>query len=137
MPKIDGILETSLYVNDLARAAAFYRDVLGFALLFESRRLIALDAGRRGVLLLFPKGVPIEDSRDESGLVPGHGGQGRLHLAFAIAAEDLEAWRARLADRGVPLIGEYHWGRGGTSLYFNDADGHVLELATPGLWATY
>ena len=27
--------------------------------------------------------------------------------------------------------------RGGTSLYFNDPDGNVVELATPGLWANY
>jgi catechol 2,3-dioxygenase-like lactoylglutathione lyase family enzyme len=27
--------------------------------------------------------------------------------------------------------------RGGHSIYFRDPDGHLLELATPGLWAGY
>ncbi|MDQ3753396.1 MAG: glyoxalase, partial [Acidobacteriota bacterium] len=31
----------------------------------------------------------------------------------------------------------YKWNRGGTSLYFRDPDNHLLELATPGLWAIY
>jgi len=28
------------------------------------------------------------------------------------------------------------WG-GGHSIYFRDPDGHLLELATPGLWEVY
>ena len=134
---IEGILETSLYVDDIARSATFYRDVLGFKTLFESRRLIALDVGKQGVLLLFPRGVEIGDVTDAGGTVPGHGGSGRLHLAFAIAADALPHWRTKLAAHGIALTGEYKWRRGGVSLYFNDPDGHVLELATPGLWTTY
>jgi catechol 2,3-dioxygenase-like lactoylglutathione lyase family enzyme len=137
MPTIDGILETALHVDDLARSASFYRDVLGFRSLFESQRLIAFDTGHRGVLLLFPKGAAVADVHDANGTIPGHGGAGRLHVAFAIPAGELDAWRARLADRGVAITAEYRWSRGGTSLYFDDPDGHLLELATPGLWATY
>ena len=136
MPVIEGILETSLYVADIERSAAFYRDLLGFRTLFESRRLIALDAGNQGVLLLFPDNAEIRDVTDAGGTVPGHGGSGRLHLAFAIAADALPEWRENLAAHGIALTGEYTWRRGGVSLYFNDPDGHVLELATPGIWET-
>ena len=136
MPVIEGILETSLYVADLARSAAFYRDVLGFRALFEGRRLIAMDAGRQGVLLLFPNNAEIRDVTDAGGTVPGHGGTGRLHLAFAVSTESLPEWREKLSAHGVALTGEYKWQRGGVSLYFNDPDGHVLELATPGIWET-
>ena len=136
MPVIEGILETSLYVAEIERSAAFYRDLLGFRTLFESRRLIALDAGNQSVLLLFPNNSEIRDVTDAGGTVPGHGGSGRLHLAFAISAEALPEWREKLAAHGIALTGEYTWRRGGVSLYFNDPDGHVLELATPGLWET-
>jgi catechol 2,3-dioxygenase-like lactoylglutathione lyase family enzyme len=33
--------------------------------------------------------------------------------------------------------GACHEMRGGTSLYFRDPDGHLVELATPGLWSIY
>jgi len=133
-PSIDGLLETSLYVADLDRAAAFYERVLGLRAMLRSPRLVALDAGRQGVLLLFLAGATSEDVIDSSGTIPGHEGTGRLHMAFAVPAGDLEAWRARLAEAGVVLTGEMAWPRGGTSLYFSDPDGHVIELATPGLW---
>lgn len=136
MPRVDGVLETSLYVADLERSRAFYCDLLGLEPLLETPRLVAIDAGRRSVLLLFSEsGVgAIKDAR---GLVPGHGATGRAHVAFAIGADDLQVWRERLMAAGVALAGEYAWPRGGTSLYFEDPDGHVLELATPGLWSVY
>jgi len=133
-PRIDGLLETSLYVADLDRAAAFYERVLGLRAMLRSPRLVALDAGRQGVLLLFLAGATSADVVDSSGTIPGHEGTGRLHMAFAVPAADLEAWRARLAEAGVALTGEMAWPRGGASLYFSDPDGHVIELATPGLW---
>jgi hypothetical protein len=34
----------------------------------------------------------------------------------------------------VEVVGEYHWPRGGTSLYIRDPDDALVELATPGLW---
>ena len=30
-----------------------------------------------------------------------------------------------------------NWERGGQSIYFRDPDGHLVELATPGIWAIY
>lgn len=135
-PALNGVLETALYVADMARALAFYRDALGLPVLVENDRLTALDAGRASVLLLFPRG-DLPDFEDGDGLVPGHGGSGRLHMAFAVTAESLPAWRDRLAAHGVGLAGEYRWRRGGTSLYVHDPDGHVIEFATPGLWPTY
>ena len=100
----------------------------------RTHRLVAFDAGQGGVLLLFQAGATSEDLTDSRGTVPGHEGVGRLHMAFAVAAEDLPAWRQRLAELGLPLAGEVRWSRGGTSLYIRDPDGHAVEFATPGLW---
>ena len=97
----------------------------------------ALDAGSRQVLLLFKHGASKEDVRLDSGVLPGHDGHGTTHLAWAIPANSLSAWRERLAAHGVQIESELQWPRGGTSLYFRDPDGHLLELASPGLWTTY
>jgi catechol 2,3-dioxygenase-like lactoylglutathione lyase family enzyme len=137
MPSIAGLLETSLYVDDLARVSAFYEEVLALPVMFESDRLIAHDAGRQGVLLLFRKGSTSADIATPRGTILGHEGAGRLHLAFAIQAAEYEAWKRRLAAYDVAVESEVGWSRGGRSLYFHDPDGNVVELATPGLWPNY
>ena len=71
------------------------------------------------------------------GVIPPHGGSGHLHFAFAIPAEDLRAWEQRLGEAGVKIESRVKWLRGGESLYFRDPDDHLVELATPGIWATY
>jgi len=137
MPNITHVLETSLYAEDLAVTSRFYAQVLGLKPMLETPRLAAFDAGNRSVLLVFQAGSTAEDVATEEGLIPGHDGEGRLHLALGIPSESLSEWRERLKERGVTIIGETHWRRGGTSLYFHDPDAHVVELATPGLWANY
>ena len=66
-----------------------------------------------------------------------HDGHGPLHIAFAVAADALPQWEQRLRDEGVAIEGRTDWSRGGHSIYFRDPDGHLLELATPGLWTIY
>jgi catechol 2,3-dioxygenase-like lactoylglutathione lyase family enzyme len=134
-PAIEGLLETSLYARDLQRTGAFYRDLFGFKALVDSPRLIAFELVEQcSVLLVFQTGETEQDLVDARGVIPGHDGRGRLHLAFSIHAQDLDAWRKRLAERGVAIVGEYRWPRGGTSLYMRDPDGALVELATRGLW---
>jgi catechol 2,3-dioxygenase-like lactoylglutathione lyase family enzyme len=135
--KLGRVIETSLYVDDLARAAAFYEDVLGLAVLTADKRFRAYDAGGTNVLLVFQRGATLETVRMPGGTIPPHDGHGPLHIAFAIAADDLAEWEQRLGDRGVAIEGRTDWSRGGHSIYFRDPDGHLLELATPGLWAIY
>lgn len=137
MPRISGLLESALYVADMARATAFFTDVLGLKTMLTSDRLTAFDAGRQGVLLLFLNGASVADMPMDEGTIPGHDGSGPVHMAFAIDADDYEPWRRRLIDHGVAVRSEVTWSRGGRSLYFDDPDGHVLELATPGLWPNY
>ena len=133
-PPIKGVLETALYARELSRTAAFYRELFGFPTLVDSPRLVAFDVAGKSVLLVFQAGATDADVADGRGIIPGHDGQGRLHFAFAIAAPDLAGWRVRLAEKGVAIAGEYVWPRGGTSVYFRDPDGALVELATPGLW---
>ena len=130
-PKTEGILESSLYVDDVARSARFYETVMGFRVIsqFEERGC-ALEAGFRQVLLLFKKGA-------SRGIQSPHDGDGELHLAFATAAAELARWEAWLAENGIAIEEKRTWDRGGISIYFRDPDRHLIELATPGVWSIY
>jgi catechol 2,3-dioxygenase-like lactoylglutathione lyase family enzyme len=137
MPKLNGVLETALYVDDLERAARFYEGVLELSPLTGDRRFRAYAVGAHDVLLLFQRGATLETVVLPGGTIPPHGGHGPLHVAFAIAADDFAAWERRLGEHGLAVEGRTALPRGGHSLYVRDPDGHLLELATPGLWAVY
>jgi catechol 2,3-dioxygenase-like lactoylglutathione lyase family enzyme len=137
MPRLDGVLETALYADDLERASRFYEDVLGLRSLARDARFRAYDAGHRSVLLVFQRGATLATVRLPGGTIPPHDGHGPLHIAFAIAAADLAAWEEQLDRHGVAIDGRTAWPRGGHSIYVRDPDGHLVEFATPGLWATY
>jgi catechol 2,3-dioxygenase-like lactoylglutathione lyase family enzyme len=136
-PRTDGVLETALYVTDLARARDFYRELLGCAVLLDTPRLAALDVGERSVLLLFQEGATEDALHTPGGLIPGHGGRGIQHFALAIPREAVAAWVSRLEERGVAVESRVRWDRGGESIYFRDPDGNSVELVTPRTWATY
>jgi catechol 2,3-dioxygenase-like lactoylglutathione lyase family enzyme len=136
-PPVAHLLETALYVADLDRSRDFYDGLMGFPVYLEDDRMVALGVPGGGVLLLFRLGGSIEGSDTPAGHIPGHDGAGRLHLAFAIAADALSVWEAHLAAKGIAVESRITWPRGGTSVYFRDPDGHAVELATPGLWPNY
>src|SRR5262249_54779263 len=130
MPQLTGILESSLYVDDLDRATKFYQSLFELEVLVGDDRIRALNVAGRQLLLLFKRGGSLTHSTP-------HDGSGPVHLAFAIPAADLPAWEERLRAHGVVIEEVTDWARGGRSLYFRDPDGHLLELATPGVWTIY
>jgi catechol 2,3-dioxygenase-like lactoylglutathione lyase family enzyme len=138
MPKLDGILETCIHTDDMVRAKAFYEGVLELESIYSDNRLTAYSVAGRDVLLVFRKGATGDATiMPGGGIIPGHGGNGALHVAFAVGKDQLAEWEAKLASRGVAIEGVHTWTRGGRSIYFRDPDGHLLELATPGLWSVY
>jgi catechol 2,3-dioxygenase-like lactoylglutathione lyase family enzyme len=129
--KTDGILESSLYVSDLPRSVRFYQEIFGFSVISDfGERGCAMHAGPQQVLLLFKKGASLATSTP-------HDGDGELHLAFAIPADELANWESWLHERGIAVEEKRTWELGGWSLYFRDPDRHLLELATPGVWSVY
>lgn len=138
VPRIDGVVETILYVDDLARAVAFYRDVMGLrAMTGDGERFQAFDVRAGQVLLLFKRGGTLEPVPAPVGMIPPHDGSGPLHVGFGVAVAAYPKWRDRLVSCGVAIESETEWERGGRSLYFRDPDGHLVELITPGIWANY
>ncbi len=137
MSRLNGVLETAIYTGDMERARRFYEEVMGLQPMFEDRRLTAYGAGAQSVLLVFKRGASAEETELPGGTIPGHDGAGPVHFAFAIDADQLGAWEDRLREYCVAIEGRTQWPRGGTSIYFRDPDGHLVELATPGLWPIY
>lgn len=133
-PRVEGVLETSLYVTDLDRAIAFYETVLGLRMLpdsyFEDGHGAALQVGAGpSVLLLFRAEITRHSEH-----VPSHGSTGPGHVAFRIAPNEVSAWRERLREHGVAIEREVAFGENPPSIYFRDPDGNSLELAVPSIW---
>ncbi|QDU97431.1 VOC family protein [Lignipirellula cremea] len=129
--KPDRILETCLYVDDLAAAEEFYAGVLGLELHSqEPGRHLFFYCGE-SMLLLFNPAV----SSETQGEIPAHGAKGAGHLALAVEEPTMPDWKKRLEQAGVAIEVDYSWSRGGRSLYFRDPAGNSLELATPRIWS--
>ncbi|HUJ20094.1 MAG TPA: VOC family protein [Bryobacteraceae bacterium] len=142
MPQVTGILESALFVGNLERARDFYGRVFGFEELEVSEDGCVLMVGKVQVFLLVTAAKALIASRTPGGTVPPclaapREAVGAGHMAFAVTAADLDAWRAHLEREGVQVESEVAWQGGARSLYFRDPDGHLLELATPGIWGIH
>lgn len=126
---IQRIKETCLYVSDLNRTREFYEGKLGlecFSLV--PGRHIFFRAGE-SVLLCFNPEVTKDDQK-----LPPHWGQGKLHLAFEVGKEEYGQWKEKVSAAGIEIVHEQPWGETHLSFYFEDPDGHVLEIIMEGLW---
>ena len=120
-----------LVVRDIERSLAFYRDVLGCRVLREAEwrrgeaRFPSVAIGPRQMLNLHQAGSPVTPEA----VNPQVGSEDLCFVADAPTAEVV----ARLAAHNVPVeLGPVPrmGGRGvmGTSVYFRDPDGNLLEV---------
>ncbi|KTC43242.1 glyoxalase [Pseudomonas fluorescens ABAC62] len=137
MPQIKRIIETALYVDDLERAKAFYTQYLQLEMMVESQVLVAFNVGHQNTLLLFKRGASLHTKYLSGGEIPPHDASGRIHVCFAIDAQDMPAWEERLQRADIAIEGRTHWPKGGSSIYFRDPDANLVELLTPGCWPIY
>src|SRR4051812_245015 len=95
------ILESALYVTDLAAAEAFYRDVLGLSFIARVEGRHAFFRCGDGVLLLFNAvATEVPPPADSRLPVPPHGARGPGHLCFAASAGEIDHWKGRLSAKG-------------------------------------
>jgi catechol 2,3-dioxygenase-like lactoylglutathione lyase family enzyme len=129
------VLETCVYAADLPAAERFYVEVLRLTPFSRVEgRHIFFRAGP-GMFLVFAPAETATAPGQVGGVpVPAHGASGAGHVAFAVAEEALDGWRAHLAAHGVAVEAEIAWPRGGRSLYVRDPAGNSVELATPRIW---
>ena len=134
------IFETCLCGRDLHAIRKFYTEVMGLEVVGDmSTRGIVFRCGE-GVLILFnpdETALPKPNDAHPREMIPPHGTEGVGHIAFLATVEELPGWRSQLAKHLVPIISEVNWSAGGTSLYFNDPAGNVVELAPPTLWGGF
>lgn len=132
--KINGILESALYFEDLEKAAAFYTDLFGFGIQLNTERLVALNVAGKQVLLLFKKESSLtEITLPGGGIIPPHDGSGPVHIAFSIDSGSQDIWKNTLLEKGIHIESSVQF-NDGHSIYFRDTDNHLIELATPGIW---
>ena len=125
------VYETVLYAADVLGTASFYADVLGLRALEEPDArgaVFRLDDG--AILLLFD---PAHASRPGRG-VPSHGTAGPGHVAFSVAAGELDPAATALRGAGVEIEAEIEWPPGGRSIYVRDPAGNSVELVEGEVW---
>ncbi len=118
-PRIVGLSHVALYVHDLDKSRAFYKDFLGFEEPYSltnkdgSLHLTWIKINDHQSIELFPEKEP---------------GTDRLYH-LAVETEDAEAMRLYLQSRGLKVPDHTSKGRIGNLNYFvNDPDGHTLEI---------
>ncbi len=133
--KPSAILESALYVTDLAAAEAFYAGILGLERIAASEGRHVFFRCGPGVLLLFDASATTEPPPPDARLpVPPHGAAGEGHLCFAATAGEIGPWKSFLEGKGVAIEADFEWPSGGRSIYFRDPSGNSLEFAEPRIW---
>ena len=116
--KTVGIDHTVLHVSDLERSRRFYMDLLGMTVAHEERNHSFLHCGEQLVALFeVPAGTPVKSGVELN------------HMALRLESGVYEEVKAHLERHGVQVTG-----RPGDDhcIYFNDPDGHRLQLLMPG-----
>ncbi len=123
MPKIKGLSHVVLYVKDLDKMAAFYRDVLGLVKYHEH-------PGRMVFLTPDPE---LDDH--QLALAKGREGDAKIlaHIAWRVdTPADVKAFYERFKAQGVPIdhcVSHAYEEMGNTvSCYFLDPDGNRIEV---------
>jgi catechol-2,3-dioxygenase len=119
-------------VKDVRAAAKFYREVVGLTPETEADDAWAwFWAGTPGVTqrIALHKGTLLFE---EHSLLPPEERWGRVHYAFQVERENLEAAVAHVRSAGVEVYGPtyFEWMQA-KSYYFYDLDGNLLEWWSP------
>ena len=123
MPQIKGLSHVVLYVHDLDKMVAFYKDVLGLVKYRE----------HPGRMVFMTPDPQVEDH--QLALAKGREGDAKIvaHIAWRVETpSDVKAYYERFKAQGVPIdhcVSHAYEEMGNTvSCYFLDPEGNRLEI---------
>jgi len=122
---LDGLGAITLFTEDLARTAAFYRDVFGLALLFEDDTSAVFGFGATVINVL-----QADAAHELIEPAPVGGPDAGRRVQLTIWVEDADAVCAQLHEHGGALLNgpvDRPWGK--RTAAFADPGGHVWEIA--------
>lgn len=124
------IKETCIYVKDLQRTNAFYTEVLGLEVIsMVEGRHVFFKAGESILLCFIAEKTLLEKE------LPAHGASGTIHFAFEVTKEDYQNCLDTLKLKVITVLHEHLWKNNLRSFYFQDPDGHLVEIIEEGLWS--
>lgn len=127
--QISKIKETCLYISAIDRSEQFYSGQLGLPVISKVEgRHIFFRAGT-SVLLCF-----IAEATKAEKTLPPHYAHGKQHIAFEVPLKEYSEWKEKIEFSGIKITHEQSWKDNKSSFYFEDPDGHVLEILPPGVW---
>jgi catechol 2,3-dioxygenase len=124
MFKIEALDHVALSVQDVARSARWYAEVLGFKRLHEDKWNgipVFVGNGDAGIAL-FPAAEEVGSASADRAAVR------TLHFAFRTDRENFSRAQDELRKRTIPFEFQDH--EIAHSIYFRDPDGHRIEITT-------
>ena len=127
--RVEGLAEVVLNVRDMDRALAFYRDLLGLAVISppEMANPVFLRAGSATTLL--PAMVVLVQLPSDAS--PFGAPRTLHHLALAVPAEAFDATAEALAASGLTIRSGKHPILPSRTMYVDDPDGNEVEFIAP------
>jgi catechol 2,3-dioxygenase-like lactoylglutathione lyase family enzyme len=129
--QLTGLHHLTLICSDMDRTIAFYRDLLGMAVVRDGQS--DDDPDTRHVWFGAVDGAPgrLISAMEYPQMQEGSTGIGSTHhFALGVdSGEELDAWRDYLRGQGVEATDVFDRG-GFRSIYLRDPDGHIVEIAT-------
>ena len=120
-------LTTILVVEDVARAKAWYLDVLGAELYGEYGGTSVVVSFLGAWLLLVTGGGPTDDKPTVTFAAPSD--HDRVHHAFTIRVGDCTMAYQALLERGARFLTPPVEHGSETRAFFRDPDGHLFEIS--------
>ena len=133
--ELNGIVETTIYTDDLIAMRQFYENSLGLKCISYTENQSLFFKINRSMLLIFNRAFTInQTARVNGNQIPPHATNGHGHLAFESLKDHYEDRKAEILELGIEIESEVTWPNGKKSFYFRDPSDNSIEIVEYGLW---